>query len=85
MVEGRDTKRFRSGDNKKKLVDYIKKGDAKKTNAIGEGEGLKKKYKKGLTCMKKLTSCGYSLRIHDEIQGQHRGDRSDLNSFCGNV
>ena len=40
MVEGRDTKRFRSGDNKKKLVDYIKKGDAKKTNAIGEGEGF---------------------------------------------
>ena len=30
MVEGRDTKRFRSGDNKKKLVDYIKKGDKKK-------------------------------------------------------
>ena len=49
MVEGRDTKRFRSGDNKKKLVDYIEKGDAKKTNAIGEGEGfLKKKYKKVL-------------------------------------
>ena len=40
MVEGRDTKRFRSGDNKKKLVDYIEKGDAKKTNAIGEGEGF---------------------------------------------
>ena len=42
MVEGRDTKRFRSGDNKKKLVDYIEKGDAKKTNAIGEGEGFLK-------------------------------------------
>ena len=24
----------------KKLVDYIEKGDAKKTNAIGEGEGF---------------------------------------------
>ena len=56
----------------------------KKTNAIGEGEGFKKKkkYKKGLTCMKKLTSCGYSLRIHDEIQGQHRGDRSDQIHFA---
>ena len=58
----------------------------KKLMQLEKGKDFKKKkYKKGLTCMKKLTSCGYSLRIHDEIQGQHRGDRSDQNSFCGNV
>ena len=49
----------------------------KKLMQLEKGKDFKKKYKKGLTCVKKLTSCGYSLRIHDEIQGQHRGDRSE--------
>ena len=54
----------------------------KKLMQLEKGKDFKKKYKKGLTCVKKLTSCGYSLRIHDEIQGQHRGDRSDQIHFA---